>query len=228
MSIFLAVVLSVSGNPSSAAAADVTPPAKAAAPAVPAPRSGRELAGAAHAALRKWAKASDKDADAAARSLLVIYCELQADTRLARSTRENLRTTVRARLDQLSAQISKRIAKDKASGKNIAAKTDPAKADPNVKTVAATGSPRPLAQVGVPAGGGLGGAAGGQQNATADNGQALVDLIQNTISPKSWDVNGGNCTIYYWQQQHAIVVRATGDVHDQISDVLQQLDRAGH
>ena len=66
------------------------------------------------------------------------------------------------------------------------------------------------------------------QNANADNGQQLVDLIQNTISPKSWDVNGGNCSIYYWQQQHAIVVRATGDVHGQISDTLEQLNRAGH
>jgi hypothetical protein len=227
MSIFLAVVLSISGNPSSAAAQDATPPAKA---AVPAPRSGRELADATHAALRKWAKASDKDADAAARSLLVIYCELQQDTQLARSTRENLRTTVRARLDQLSTQIGKRIAKDKAPSKADSAKADPTKADPNVKSVAAAGSPKPLAQVGVPAGGGggLGGPANGQQNATADNGQLLVDLIQNTISPKSWDVNGGNCTIYYWQQQHAIVVRATGDVHGEISDALEQLNRASH
>ena len=71
-----------------------------------------------------------------------------------------------------------------------------------------------------------GGAAG--QNANADNGQQLVDLIQTTISPKSWDVNGGNCTIYYWQQQHAIVVRATGDIHGEISDTLEQLNRAAH
>ncbi len=100
-----------------------------------------------------------------------------------------------------------------------------------MKSVAATDNPRPMAQVGVPAGGGgggFGGPGGGQQNAAADNGQALVDLIQNTISPKSWDANGGNCTIYYWQQQHAIVVRATGDIHGEISDALQQLDRASH
>ena len=226
MSIFLAVVLTVSGNPSSAAVPDATPPAKA---AVPAPRSGRELADATHAALRKWAKASDKDADAAARSLLVIYCELQQDTQLARSTRENLRTTVRARLDQLGTQLSKRIAKGKAPSKADSTKADPTKADPSVKSIAAAGSPKPLAQVGVPAGGGgFGGPANGQQNATVDNGQALVDLIQNTISPKSWDVNGGNCTIYYWQQQHAIVVRATGDVHGEISDALEQLNRASH
>ena len=66
------------------------------------------------------------------------------------------------------------------------------------------------------------------QNANADDGQQLVNLIQTVISPKSWDVNGGNASIYYWQQQHAIVVRATGDVHGQISDALEQLNRANH
>ena len=227
MSIFLAVVLSVSGDPSSSTAPQPAPSAQPAKPATAPPaRSGRELADATHAALRKWAKASDKEADAAARDLLTIYTELQQDTRLARSTRETLRTTVRARLDQLCTQIGKRIAKEKTP-----AKVNPAKADPQVKSVAAADNPRPLAQVGVPAGGGgggFGGPGGGQQNAAADNGQALVDLIQNTISPKSWDANGGNCTIYYWQQQHAIVVRATGDIHGEISDALQQLDRASH
>ena len=96
-----------------------------------------------------------------------------------------------------------------------------------VKSVAAADAPLGsgvLAGKGVAAGGGAG-AAG--QNANADDGQALVDLIQNTISPKSWEMNGGACTIYYWQPQHAIVVRATGDVHDDISDALEQLNRAG-
>ena len=223
MSIFLAVVLTVSGSPENGTQPVAAPAAKT--PAPPVARSGRELADAAHASLRKWAKATDKDADAAARDLLGIYCELQQDSKLARSSRETLRTTVRARLDQLSTQIGKRIANDKAA----------AKSDTKVKSVAATGNPRPLAQVGAAVGGGAGAGFGGGgpgvgqgQNAQADNGQALVDLIQTTIAPKSWDVNGGNGSIYYWQQQHAIVVRATGDVHGEISDALEQLNRAGH
>jgi hypothetical protein len=214
MSIILAVVLTVSAAPVGGAPADAAPAAKAAA-AVPAMRTGRELADAAHAALRKWAKATDPEADAAAKELLVIYCELQQDTQMARSTRETLRTTVRARLDQLSTQISKRIAKEK-----------PAQADAKVKSVAAAGDEKPLAQVGLPAIGGAGRAAA--PTGPADYGQALVDLIQSTISPKSWDVNGGNATIYYWQQQHAIVVRATSELHGQISDALDQLNRATH
>jgi hypothetical protein len=217
MSIFLAVVLSVSASPTDTAKPDAVPAAKA--PTAPVARSGRELSDAAHAAMRKWAKASDKEADAAARDLLGIYCELQQDIKLARSTRETLRTTVRARLDQISTQIGKRIASDKAN----------AKTDSKVKSVAAAGNPRPLAQVGAAVGGGAGfGGQGGAQGAPADNGQILVDLIQNTIAPKSWDVNGGNGSIYYWQQQHAIVVRNTSEVHGEISDALEQLNRAGH
>ena len=168
--------------------------------------------------MRQWAKATDPEAEAAARELLGIYREIQQDTGIARSQRESLRLAVRARLDQLCTQISKRLAKDNAVAKR---KT-------TVKSVAAN-KEQPngavLAQMGLPPGGGAGGAATGQ-NANADNGQQLVDLIQNVICPKSWDINGGNCSIYYWQQQHAIVVRAPDDVHGQISDALEQLNRA--
>ena len=226
MSIFLAAILAVSATPTGTTQESTVPavqPAAAATGQASTPavmRSGRELSEAAHAALRHWAKATDEEADAAARELLGIYREIQQDTRMARSQHETLRLTVRARLGQLSTQIGKRIAKDKAAAKPAAA----------VKSVAASSSQAgsaALAQMGVPAGGGAAGAAAGQ-NANADNGQQLVDLIQNTICPKSWDVNGGACSIYYWQQQHAIVVRATGDVHEQISDTIEQLNRATH
>ena len=80
-------------------------------------RSGRELSEAAHAAMRHWAKATDQEADAAARELLGIYREIQQDTRMARSQRETLRLTVRARLDQLCTQIGKRIAKEGQGGR---------------------------------------------------------------------------------------------------------------
>ena len=216
MSIILATILALSATPN--ATAEETPAAPSQAAAAAAPRSGRELSEAAHAALRRWANPSDQEVDAAAQELLGIYREIQQDTGMVPSQRETLRLTVRARLDRLCTQISKRIAKDKAG----------AKANAAVQSVAANKaqpSSAVLAQMGLPAGGMAGGAAG--QNANADSGQQLVDLIQTTISPKSWDVNGGNCTIYYWQQQHAIVIRATGDVHDQISDALDQLNRAG-
>ena len=112
---------------------------------------------------------------------------------------------------------SKRIAKDKAA--------KPA----GVQSVAVDKNHQPsaaLAQQGRRRSVQDSGAAG--QIANTDSGQQLVDLIQTVICPKCWDINGGACTIYYWQPQHAIVVRATGDVHEQISDTIGQLDRAGH
>jgi hypothetical protein len=225
MSILVAAILAISANPSesapaSTAQAPTTPAVQASAPAS---RSGRELSEAAHAALRRWAKASEQDAAAAARELLGIYQEIQSDTRMSRSERETLRLTVRSRLDRLSTLISKQIAKEKSDAKATSVKS--VAANPNQPRAAV------LAGVGVAPGGGAGfggGANGaGGQNAK-DDGQLLVDLIQSTISPKSWDVNGGACTIYYWQPQHAIVVHATGDVHDSIADTLEQLNRASH
>ncbi len=226
MSIYFAAILAISGSPSDTIQDTTAPAVQASAPA--AVRSGRELSNAAHAAMRHWAKATDQEAETAARELLGIYREILQDTRLARSQRETLRLTVRARLDQLCTQIGKQIAKDKSAAKGTVA----AVGNAVVKSVAASSNPQggaALAQMGVAAAGGagLGGGANGQ-NANADNGQLLVDLIQNTICPKSWDVNGGSCTISYWQQQHAIVVRATGDVHGEISDTLEQLNRATH
>ena len=161
--------------------------------------------------MRHWAKATDQEADAAARELLGIYREIQQDTRMARSQRETLRLTVRARLDQLCTQIGKRIAKEKAAPSRTPRSI-------RLREVGCGGHQqadraRPSRRWACRLAAEQGGGAVGGQNANADAGQQLVDLIQNTISPKSWDVNGGACTIYYWQQQHAIVVRATGDVH---------------
>jgi general secretion pathway protein D len=66
-------------------------------------------------------------------------------------------------------------------------------------------------------------AAGG----SIDNGDALADLIQTTVAPNSWQRAGGRGTIYYWRPGRALVVRATDGTHDDIADVMRQLNRAG-
>ena len=77
------------------------------------PRQGYELRDAVRSALRQWARPSDDRAPQAAREFLVLYQELQADSQLARSQKDTLRTQVRNRLAQLSEQISYRIAREK-------------------------------------------------------------------------------------------------------------------
>jgi len=53
--------------------------------------------------------------------------------------------------------------------------------------------------------------------------QALIDLIQATVSPEVWDINGGQSSIRYFANGHALVVRAPGDVHDDLGGLLHQL-----
>jgi hypothetical protein len=64
-------------------------------------------------------------------------------------------------------------------------------------------------------------------NATAtDFGPELVELIEATISPATWNVNGGNGAIVYYAPLHALVVSAPDEVHGQIGDLLGQLHAA--
>ena len=195
-------------------------PRKAAVPA--ALRSGRELSDAAHAAMRHWAKATDQEADAAARELLGIYREIQQDTRMARSQRETLRLTVRARLDQLCTQISKRIAKDKAAakaerrrevGRGGQESARQARSWPRLECRRAVGR--------------VGGAAAGQ-NANADNGQQLVDLIQNTICPRVGTSMAATARFTIGSSSMRSSFAPPATFTDEISDTLEQLNRATH
>jgi hypothetical protein len=209
------LVLAMSSDPESAAAVSVNG----------APRSGSELREATEAALRRWARVPAAEADQAARDFLALYEELAADRELLPARRESLRARVRYRLGELSRQISRRIAKEEA--------VDAAQ---DVRHVAAppgfTFSAQLLPQ---PRGGGAGpapiraGFAGqpAQRPGQAyDNGQALVELIQRVIAPSTWDVNGGNGSIRYWRPGHALVVRQTEQVHENVGGLLRQLERA--
>lgn len=62
--------------------------------------------------------------------------------------------------------------------------------------------------------------AGGGANAQAIQ---LIDLIQNTIEPESWQRAGGKGSIYYFDLLKVLVVRQTGEVHHQLGGVLGQL-----
>jgi len=53
--------------------------------------------------------------------------------------------------------------------------------------------------------------------------QSLIDLIQATVSPEAWDINGGQGSIRYFSNGRALVVRGPEDVHDALGDLLRQL-----
>jgi hypothetical protein len=52
-------------------------------------------------------------------------------------------------------------------------------------------------------------------------------LIERTICPEFWDVNGGPGTIYYYYPLRVIAVRATSEVHHRIGGTLTDLRDAG-
>jgi len=228
MSTFLLLAAMLAAGP-----AEGVPPAEAVVekPLVP-PRIGRELESAIHTALRRWAKPTETQAKPAARDFLVLYNELQRDTVLARTTRNQLAAKLRGRLAALAQQIEKQQA---------TANERPAADRPG--SVDFAGKDGVLAQrgggwgqpggfgggMGVGGGGmGFGGGMGGQGAVKDDAGDDLVELIQKTISPGSWDRNGGPGSIYYWRPGRAIVVSAGDDVHDQVGDLLEQMNRLGH
>ena len=53
----------------------------------------------------------------------------------------------------------------------------------------------------------------------------LIRLIQTTVTPGVWDVNGGSATIMYYERVHALVVRAPWSTHDQTQGLVDGLRR---
>ena len=66
------------------------------------------------------------------------------------------------------------------------------------------------------------GAGGGSSFADFDS---LIDLIQTTVSPDTWDALGGPSTMREYRQNLSLVISTTSDVHDQIADLLESLRR---
>ncbi len=67
-----------------------------------------------------------------------------------------------------------------------------------------------------------GGGAGGASFANFDS---LIELIQTTVVPDTWDNLGGPSTMREYAQNLSLVISTTSDVHDQIADLLESLRR---
>ncbi len=88
---------------------------------------------------------------------------------------------------------------------------------------AAGGLPNPGAGNGGPA---LG-SGGPSFGALPDFGPELADLIRRVIHPDSWDTTGGTGTVVYFRPQSVLVVRATLEVHERLTQLLWDLRAAG-
>jgi hypothetical protein len=50
----------------------------------------------------------------------------------------------------------------------------------------------------------------------------LINLIQSTIAPASWDVNGGKGSIQFYSPLNVLVIRNTSEVHGSAGSALRQ------
>lgn len=52
---------------------------------------------------------------------------------------------------------------------------------------------------------------------------SLMNLIQTTVEPDTWEALGGNSTMAPYQQNLSLIISTTSDVHDQIVDLIDSL-----
>lgn len=202
-------------------------------------RMPQQLRDAVHEAMRRQATAKGAEQAAAVQKLAAVYRELTTSTQLPSREQRELRALVRSRLARTSQTLERELAKAEAADRkhpappgDRGAGRDRAAAGALLAQVQGIpGAPQPNPQAGPnnrqAFGPGAQFAPRGQALAgmTAQNAQQLIDLIQTTIAPASWDINGGLGTIVYFEPKQVLVIRQTGDVHDQVGAAIGGLRR---
>lgn len=161
---------------------------------------------------------------AAIRDLCTLAIEIRYDRRFERSARmQVLMKRIRSRLDKIAKKEAKRINRLETNDIQLLAQEvsledsiDDMLSDNLELSGFATGGPLAFFSQTHGANG------GGIIRANADD---LIRLIQSTISPSFWDVNGGVGTIQFYAPLNALVIRATEDIHYRIGGSIGQMHR---
>jgi hypothetical protein len=191
------------------------------------PRHFHELEADMLAAMRREITAKTfPDRSAAIRDLVALHREVVQDSRFALSdTLKDYRGKIAVRLISVKNDLKRKLANLPGASKrknSAAANSLPA----DVENVLSAN----VALVGLTMGGPvqtLGQEPGARGGGIQDDGQLLVDLIEATINPNFWDVNGGPGTIFYFAPLRCLVVRATSEVHENIGGLVGGLRDAG-
>ena len=172
--------------------------------------------------LREEALAKDSsDKAAAVHKLVRLFRQIQADPRYEDSdTLKQYKFKIFGRLTRVKAEIERKIARDqrlgsRESGVSADPEADAASAHLSEQLALVSMSLGGPAKLFNDAGGAFGGAAVGP-----DYGPDLVDLIQSTIRPSFWDVNGGPGTIVYYRPLRVLVISATSEVHGRVGGLV--------
>ncbi len=189
-------------------------------------RPPHEIRRAVHDALRSQASTSGAAQEAAVRDLLSLYHELQASTQFSESAHKQLSGLVRSRLQRVQRALQKNVkplvghveSVDSPPQRAILAQIPGIQGGRNPQAGPAAGNLPPRRATGNRAGGG-----GDFNAATERNAENLIELIETTIAPKSWQSVGGLGTIMYFSPSQVLVVRQTDGVHAQVGGAIQNL-----
>lgn len=160
---------------------------------------------------------------AAIRDLCTIAIEVRFHEKFEQSLMmQTLKNRIRSRLQKIASKTARRYQTQKLSDNEIllAEGTD----EPDIDLLLQQN----LQLSGFSSGGPLGffarthGANGG--GIIEQNADDLIRLIQKTIEPSFWDVNGGVGTIAFYAPLNALVIRATEDIHYKIGGSISRLE----
>ena len=196
----------------------VLSPKSAAEPVAAAPRRFHEIERDIHNALRNEAQAKSRDQRTASILRLVeLHREIVGDSRFAQSdVLKEYRGKIAVRLIDVKTKLKRSLAnKPKTNTLETGSLSQVIGEQASLANQVLAG---PVQLVGSATG--LGGAAW-------DDGQTLVELIQATINPKFWDVNGGPGTIVYFAPLRCLVVRATAEAHHEAGGLVGALRDVG-
>lgn len=161
--------------------------------------------------------------------LVDLYGELKHDPRLETApTLQQYKAKLWSRLVRVKNDLRREIARAQTDDTDRGQLPQASRVDADA---AAAGLASQLAFVSYSLGGpgqvlaDTGGAFGG--GAVRDYGADLVALIERTIAPDSWDVNGGPGSIVYYAPLQVLVVRATSEVHQKIGGAVGGIRAAG-
>jgi hypothetical protein len=177
--------------------------------------------------LKREAQAQDQAVRAAAiREMCGLHQQIVGDERYATSDKlKEYRARLWSRLTKIKAELKQQLARD---AKERQALDDVAVLErADAASLAAADSLMATLALADQAQGGPGYLLGYGGGAVADNGRALVELIERTINPAFWDVNGGPGSIVYYAPLQCLVVRATGEIHGNVGGLIGGLRDAG-
>jgi hypothetical protein len=213
---------------------DVGPHDEVAAAAAVTPKKPQELRNAVRETMRREATTDDPAERAEAiRELAGLLTEVRRDTLLAQDERKRLHALIWSRLTRVKKELKAEISRQQRAAKRGRAKADEeilSDLEAGQQLAAAMGQQFSMASqlTGGPAAvvARCGEAFGGRPG-SADYGEELVELIEKTIAPETWESAGGNGSIYYFYPLKVLVIRQTGEVHGHTSGLLDGLRRAG-